>query len=379
MAEPRPPDTETQTTGPSWRSWMVVFLLLGVIWLLVDRYRYVIYDPNAEPRAITPRGDLAGDEKNNIEVFQNASPSVVYITSLAIQRDRFSMNLLEIPQGTGSGFIWDSSGHVITNFHVIQNASGAKVTLADHSTWDARLVGAAPDQDLAVLSINAPKNRLRPLPIGRSTGLQVGQNVFAIGNPFGLDQTLTTGIISALGREIDAVSGRTIPDVIQTDAAINPGNSGGPLLDSAGRLIGVNTAIYSPSGSSAGIGFAVPVDAVNRVVPQLIRHGRVVRPGLGARFANDATAQRMGIDGVLTVDVVEGSAAAAAGLVGTQRDRQGRLILGDIIVGIEEEPVGSLDDLMRLLDQYKVGDTVRVVIVRHGQRMTLPVTLQALN
>ncbi len=346
---------------------------------MVDRYRYVIYDPDAVPRAITPRGDLAGDEKTNIEVFQNASPSVVYITSVALQRDRFSMNLLEIPQGTGSGFIWDASGHVITNFHVIQNAGGAKVTLADHSTWGARLVGVAPDQDLAVLSINAPRNRLKPLPIGRSTGLQVGQNVFAIGNPFGLDQTLTTGIISALGREINAVSGRTIPDVIQTDAAINPGNSGGPLLDSAGRLIGVNTAIYSPSGSSAGIGFAVPVDTVNRVVPQLIRHGRVVRPGLGGRFANDATAQRMGIDGVLTVDVAEGSAAHAAGLVGMRRNRQGQLILGDIIVGIEADAVGSLDDLMRVLGQYRVGDTVQVLIVRDGRRQILPVTLQALD
>lgn len=379
MHEHRRPEPTAPPPGPSWRSWMIIFLVIGVIWLMVDRYRYVIYDPDAVPRAITPRGDLAGDEKTNIEVFQNASPSVVYITSVALQRDRFSMNLLEIPQGTGSGFIWDASGHVITNFHVIQNAGGAKVTLADHSTWDARLVGVAPDQDLAVLSINAPRNRLKPLPIGRSTGLQVGQNVFAIGNPFGLDQTLTTGIISALGREINAVSGRTIPDVIQTDAAINPGNSGGPLLDSAGRLIGVNTAIYSPSGSSAGIGFAVPVDTVNRVVPQLIRHGRVVRPGLGGRFANDATAQRMGIDGVLTVDVAEGSAAHAAGLVGMRRNRQGQLILGDIIVGIEADAVRSLDDLMRVLGQYRVGDTVQVLIVRDGRRQILLVTLQALD
>jgi S1-C subfamily serine protease len=358
---------------------MVLLLMLGVVWLLVDRYRYVIYDPTAAPRPITPRGDLAGDEQTNIEVFQQASPSVVYITSLAIQRDRFTLNLLEIPQGTGSGFIWDEDGHVITNFHVIQNAAGAKVTLADHSTWDARLVGMAPDQDLAVLSINAPPKLLRPLPIGRSTGLQVGQNVFAIGNPFGLDQTLTTGIISALGREINAVSGRTIPDVIQTDAAINPGNSGGPLLDSAGRLIGVNTAIYSPSGSSAGIGFAVPVDTVNRVVPQLIRHGRVIRPGLGGRFANDATAQRMGINGVLTVEVTEGSAAAAAGLQGMRRNRQGDLILGDVIVEIDQEPIASLDDMMRVLDQYNVGDTVSVVVLRNGRRLTLPVTLEALN
>ena len=217
------------------------------------------------------------------------------------------------------------------------------------------------------------------MPIGRSTNLQVGQNVFAIGNPFGLDQTLTTGIISALGREIESVSGRTIPDVIQTDAAINPGNSGGPLLDSAGRLIGVNTAIYSPSGSSAGIGFAVPVDTVNRVAPQLIRHGRVIRPGLGGRFANDATARRLGIDGVLTMEVAQGGAAAKAGLRGMQRNRRGEWILGDIIVGIDGEPVESLDDLMRVLDQHNVGDTVQVAVLRDGRRTTLAVTLQALD
>ena len=379
MREPPRPNPEGQPNGFKWRSWIVLLLLVGVLWLLLDRYRYVIYDSEATPRAVTPRGDLAGDEKTNIEVFQNASPSVVYITSLAIQRDRFSFNLHEIPRGTGSGFIWDDNGHVITNFHVIQNASGAKVTLADQSTWDARLVGTAPDQDLAVLSIDAPRHLLKPLPIGRSTNLQVGQNVFAIGNPFGLDQTLTTGIISALGREIESVSGRTIPDVIQTDAAINPGNSGGPLLDSAGRLIGVNTAIYSPSGSSAGIGFAVPVDTVNRVAPQLIRHGRVIRPGLGGRFANDVTARRLGIDGVLTMEVVQGGAAAKAGLRGMQRNRRGDWILGDIIVGIDGEPVESLDDLMRALDQHNVGDTVQVAVLRDGRRLTLAVTLQALD
>ena len=379
MREPPRPNPEGQPNGFKWRSWIVLLLLVGVLWLLLDRYRYVIYDSEATPRAVTPRGDLAGDEKTNIEVFQNASPSVVYITSLAIQRDRFSLNLHEIPRGTGSGFIWDDNGHVITNFHVIQNASGAKVTLADQSTWDARLVGTAPDQDLAVLSIDAPRHLLKPLPIGRSTNLQVGQNVFAIGNPFGLDQTLTTGIISALGREIESVSGRTIPDVIQTDAAINPGNSGGPLLDSAGRLIGVNTAIYSPSGSSAGIGFAVPVDTVNRVAPQLIRHGRVIRPGLGGRFANDVTARRLGIDGVLTMEVVQGGAAAQAGLRGMQRNRRGDWILGDIIVGIDGEPVESLDDLMRALDQHNVGDTVQVAVLRDGRRLTLAVTLQALD
>jgi S1-C subfamily serine protease len=253
------------------------------------------------------------------------------------------------------------------------------VTLADNSTWDAQLVGIAPDQDLALLSIKAPQSRLTPIPIGTSADLQVGQKVFAIGNPFGLDQTLTTGIISALGRELPAVTGRTIAGAIQIDAAINPGNSGGPLLDSAGRLIGVNTAIYSPSGASAGIGFAVPVDTVNRVAPQLIRHGRVIRPGLGARIADDATARRLGLSGVLIIEASKGGAAEAAGLRGTRRDDEGRLVLGDIVVGVDTAPVTSINDLFNALDKYKVGDTVTVAILRDDARLTVPVTLQALQ
>jgi S1-C subfamily serine protease len=237
----------------------------------------------------------------------------------------------------------------------------------------------APDQDVAVLRIQAPKNALKPLAIGTSADLQVGQRVFAIGNPFGLDQTLTTGIISALGREIDAVTGRTISGVIQTDAAINPGNSGGPLLDSAGRLIGVNTAIYSPSGSNAGIGFAVPVDTVNRVVPQLIKHGRVIRPGLGVRIADDTTARRLGVKGVLIMQVDKSSAAEAAGLRGTQRDAGGRVILGDVIVGIASDPVASSEDLLNALDKHQIGETVKVSILRDGNRSTVPVTLQTLR
>jgi S1-C subfamily serine protease len=349
-----------------------------VVWSLTGRFQAHEHNPNAIPRTIAPRGDLAADEQTTIELFRNASPSVAYITTLAYQRDAFNLNLFEIPQGTGSGFVWDQEGHIITNFHVIQEASGAKVTLADNSDWDAQLVGVAPDQDLAVLSIKAPAERLHPIPVGTSANLQVGQKVFAIGNPFGLDQTLTTGIISALGREIQARTGRDITGVIQTDAAINPGNSGGPLLDSASRLIGVNTAIFSPSGSSAGIGFAVPVDTVNRVVPQLLRHGRVIRPGLGVRIADDATAARLGILGVLIFDVTEGS-AAAAGLRGTRRDNQGRLILGDVIVAIDDTAVTSMNDLMTVLDTYKVGDQVTVAVQRDGERLTVPMTLEAVS
>jgi len=242
--------------------------------------------PRAAPRPVAARGDLAADEQATIALFKQASPSVVYITTLARRLVGY-FDVTEVPQGTGSGFLWDGSGHVVTNFHVIQGASAARVTLHDGSEWTATLVGASPDHDLAVLRIAAPRQRLAPILVGRSGDLQVGQRVFAIGNPFGLDFTLTTGIVSALGRSIPSLTGRKIEDVIQTDAAINPGNSGGPLLDSAGRLVGVNTQIASPSGASAGIGFAVPVDTVNRVVPQLIAHGKLARPWLGIAAAGD--------------------------------------------------------------------------------------------
>ena len=362
-----------------WLVWCVFLLGVALAWMFARGYFDNFHDPDAVPRVVTPRGDLAAEEKSNIELFRLSSPSVVYITRLAMRRDRFSLNLFEIPQGTGSGFVWNDQGHVITNFHVIQGASALRVTLADNSEWDARVVGMAPDQDLAVLFINAPKSRLKPIAVGQSANLLVGQRVFAIGNPFGLDQTLTTGIISALGREINGASGRKISGVIQTDAAINPGNSGGPLLDSAGRLIGVNTAIFSPSGSNAGIGFAVPVDTVNRVVPQLLRHGRVIRPGLGIHVADRGTAERFGVRGVLIIRVQKGSAAEGAGLRGTGRNRAGSLVLGDVIVGVGEKSVTSLNELLDVLDEHKVGDVVEVHLMRDGNRMSLNIKLQALS
>ncbi|MEE9148624.1 MAG: trypsin-like peptidase domain-containing protein [Candidatus Tectomicrobia bacterium] len=361
------------------RFWMLALLIAALIWLVGSRNSSRFFDPNAVPRTVTPRGDLAADEQATVKLFRQASLSVVYITTVALRRDFFNLNLSEIPQGSGSGFIWDQEGHVITNFHVIRDASSAKITLADQSVWDAQLVGAAPDKDLVVLYIDAPKSRLKPLAIGTSNDLLVGQKVFAIGNPFGLDQTLTTGIISALGREITSVSNRTITGVIQTDAAINPGNSGGPLLDSAGRLIGVNTAIYSPSGASAGIGFAVPVNTVNRVVPQLIRHGRVIRPGLGVRVADDAAARRLELPGVLILRIEAGGGARAAGLRGTRRNASGRWILGDVIVGLESERVETSDDLLNALEKHQVGDTIQVEILRGGERLSVPVRLQAMR
>ncbi len=368
-------------SGVHRRSWLLLaWLLLGLVWTLGSRAQGQVRNPNAVPRAVTPREALKPEERATIALFRQASPSVVFITTLARQRDLFSLNMSELPQGSGSGFIWDQEGHIITNFHVIQDASGAKVTLADHSEWDAQLVGVAPDQDLAVLYIKAPKNQLKPLAIGTSADLEVGQSVFAIGNPFGLDQTLTTGIISALGREMPARTGRTIAGVIQTDASINPGNSGGPLLDSSGRLIGVNTAIYSPSGSSAGIGFAVPVDTVNRIVPQVIRQGEITRPGLrGVRLGDDRVSRRLNLPGVLILDISKGSAAEAAGLRGTWSDARGRVALGDIIVGIDSDRVETSNDLFNALEKHAVGETVKVTVVRGEARLAVPVKLQVVR
>ena len=336
-------------------------------------------DPRAAPRTVTARGELFSDERSTINLFRQASPAVVNITAIGVERDLFTLNLYQIPQGTGSGFVWDINGDIITNFHVIQNADSAQVTLADQSNWKARVVGVAPDKDLAVLRIDAPSNRLRPIPIGTSKDLQVGQSVYAIGNPFGLDQTLTTGVISALNREIESVTRRPIQGVIQSDAAINPGNSGGPLLDSAGRLIGVNTAIYSPSGTSAGIGFAIPVDTVNRIVPELIRSGKIIRPGLGIQIADDQIAQRLGVTGILVVDVARGSAAAKAGIQPTRRDAEGRLRLGDVITAVDGKKVESPNDLYLLLEKYKIGDAVNISILRNGKTVQAKVALEAVQ
>ena len=323
------------------------------------------------------RPELAAEERATISLFERASPSVVYITSLAQRQDYFSMNVQQIPQGSGSGFIWDRQGHVVTNYHVIQGASAAQVTLSDQSTWDAELVGYAEEKDLAVLRIRAPQDRLRPLPLGNSDNLRVGQGVFAIGNPFGLDQTLTTGIVSALGREIQSVRGTPIRDVVQTDAAINPGNSGGPLLDSAGRLIGVNTAIYSPSGAYAGIGFAIPEHSVRWVVPDLIRYGRVNRPTLGVQLANDAAVRQLGLEGALIMEVTRGSGAERAGLRSTRRGRGRSIELGDVIQSIDGKPIESSGDLILALEERKAGDVVRVGILRDGRRQEVQVRLDA--
>ncbi len=373
---------QSSTAGTSQRqTWMAVLLLILAALFLYTQVRNWfagVYDKGAVPRAVTPRGDLAEDEKGTIDLFKATSPSVVYITSLAVQPDFFSFRALEIPRGTGSGFIWDRDGYIVTNYHVIAESQAARVTLADQSMWSARLVGAEPDKDIAVLKIDAPSHVLPPIAIGTSSDLLVGQKVFAIGNPFGFDQTLTTGVISGLGREIVSGTNRPIQGVIQTDAAINPGNSGGPLLDSAGRVIGINTAIVSPSGAYAGVGFAVPIDVVNRIVPRLIRGERIQKPGLGVLIADDYLARRLGLEGVLIRDVMEGSAAERAGLRPTRRSRAGRIILGDVIVGADGKPVRDSGDLFRILDDHEVGDTVSVTVRRDDREIQVPVTLQPL-
>jgi S1-C subfamily serine protease len=333
---------------------------------------------DAVPRPVTARGALAPDELNNIEVFRKSSPSVVHITTLETQRDLFTLNVQQVQRGSGTGFIWDDSGHIVTNFHVIQGASGARVTLADQSTHPAKLVGAFADRDLAVLKIDVPPARLPPIAMGSSRDLIVGQKVYAIGNPFGLDQTLTTGIVSALNREIDAANGRTIRGVVQTDAAINPGNSGGPLLDSASRLIGVNTAIYSPSGASAGIGFAIPVDEVNRIVPRLIRDGRFVRPTLGIAGGTPQLSRALKLPrGVALVQVGPQSPAARAGLQVFRRAADGSVLAGDVITAVNDEAVSDMDDLLQVLERRQAGDTVSLSVWRAGQTRKLSVVLAA--
>ncbi|MCA1926710.1 MAG: trypsin-like peptidase domain-containing protein [Thiobacillus sp.] len=335
--------------------------------------------PEAVPRTVTARGDLAADEKTTIELFEKARGSVVYISTRAQVMDVWTRNVFSVPRGTGSGFIWDNAGHVITNFHVIEGASEATVKLADGRSFKAALVGASPAHDIAVLKIGVGFKRPPPVPVGTSGDLKVGQKVFAIGNPFGLDWTLTTGIVSALDRSLGGENGNIIEHLIQTDAAINPGNSGGPLLDSAGRLIGINTAIYSPSGASAGIGFAVPVDTVNRVVPQLVRNGKYIRPALGIEVdegLNERLTRLLGVEGVVILRVAPDSAAAAAGLRGATVSRDGGIVPGDVIVAIEDRPVRSVAELLSSLDDYAVGDTVRVTVLRAGQKTNVPAVLQ---
>ena len=365
------------------RSGVATLSLLAGIMLGIYAYHNAgsFLNYQAESKQITPRGPLRASEQTNVDIFEKAAPSVVFITTKKRGWYMSRYNVQEIPQGTGSGFMWDDKGHIVTNFHVIQGGNTFEVVLHDQASYDATLVGVYPDKDLAVLRIDAPASVLKPLSIGTTADLKVGQDVLAIGNPFGLDHSLTTGIVSALDRTLESVNQRKIDGVIQTDAAINPGNSGGPLLDSAGRLIGVNTQIYSTSGSSAGIGFAIPVDTVNEAVPLLIRDGRIARPGLGIHpYPQNARLMRyLGLRGLLIEKVAVGGAGEAAGLRGIRYRRDGSPVLGDIITAINEKPVQNLKDLSDVLDGFKVGQKVTVEFIRDSVNLKVDVQLQPVN
>lgn len=365
----------------NWRVILTLALLVaaffaGAAWKGKDSTTAIALAEEGLKRNIAPRADLTSAEQHTIQLFQKAAPSVCFITTTAVRKDFWTRNIMEIPQGTGSGFVWDRNGHVVTNYHVIQGEGNrVKVTLADRSSWDAEIVGIAPEKDLAVLRIKTAAGQLTPIPIGTSEDLLVGQAVYAIGNPFGLDQTLTTGIVSALGREIESVGGFPIRDVIQSDAAINPGNSGGPLLDSSGRLIGVNTAIYSPSGASAGIGFSIPVSVVRWVIPELIRYGRIKRPTMGIEVLPTADSKRYNFEGPLVMSVTPGGAAERAGVRSTRRDRNGDIILGDIIVAMNGKAVKNYEELVLELEKYEPGQQIKLTVMRDRRELTLPLTL----
>ena len=334
----------------------------------------------AAPRPITPRGPLTPEEKSNIAVFEAAKASVVYISTTERVMDYWTLNVQTVPYGTGSGFIWDTEGHVVTNLHVVAGAAAATVRLSDGKDYPATLVGLSKTHDMAVLQIQIPTKSAAPIPIGTSHDLQAGQKVYAIGNPFGLDWTLTTGIVSALDRSLTGENGVLIQHLIQTDAAINPGNSGGPLLDSAGRLIGMNTAIYSPSGASAGVGFAVPVDMVNRVVPELIAKGYYASPGLGVQTNESLSrtvARQLGVTGAAILRIKPGGPAEQAGLKGARIGRRNTIYPGDVIVALDGKDVDSGARLLALLDDHKAGEVVQLTVWRDGKKIQVPVTLRS--
>ncbi len=336
---------------------------------------------SATPSAKAQFEALMAYEQALIALFERSRDSVVFINTTRTVRDAWTRNIMTVPRGSGSGFLWDDRGHVVTNFHVIEGASRATLTLADGRQYPARLVGASAAHDLAVLKIDTDFKRPTPVPLGTSSDLKVGQHVFAIGNPFGLDWTLTTGVISALNRSLPNENRtRIIEDLIQTDAAINPGNSGGPLLDSRGRLIGINTAIYSPSGASAGIGFAVPVDTVKRVVPQLIQTGKYNPPVLGIEIddpLNRRLVQAFGIEGVFILNVQPGSGAQRAGLRAASRDARGAFVAGDIIVAVNDQTIPDVAKLLSTLDAFSAGQTVTLTIRREQRNLRVPVVLQS--
>jgi S1-C subfamily serine protease len=330
---------------------------------------------------VTPpsEGYRTEDERNSIDVFRAAAQSTVFVTQTRVVVDYFEGTASEVQAGSGTGFVWSKEGHVVTNYHVIKGAKTLTVTLQDHRTFEADVVGAEPRKDIAVLKLREPPANLVPIHVReKQLPLEVGQKAIAIGNPFGLDQTLTTGVVSALGREVQGIGGVTIRDMVQTDAAINPGNSGGPLLDSSGSLIGMNTMIYSQSGSSAGIGFAVPASAIKRVVPQIITSGQAESVGLGVQIdPSQRLERRLRMKGVIVLQVVPGSPAERAGLQGVKRSARG-IALGDVIIGVNDSSIDDYDDLYNTLDHYKPGDRVTLSVRREEGAIKVPIDLIAL-
>jgi 2-alkenal reductase len=353
---------------------IIVFLVIAASFYLWERSNNQQKTVENYTREISPRGDLADFEQTTISIFNAAAPSVVYIFTENAVSGIFGTR--ELRQGAGSGFLWDREGHIVTNFHVIEGARRIQVRLDSGEAVDANYVGGTPDYDLAVIRLRRNISSIQPIPIGKSEDLQVGQAVLAIGNPFGLSRTLTTGVISALDRRLPTATGREVVGAIQTDAAINPGNSGGPLIDSSGRLIGVNTAIISGSGSSAGIGFAVPVDVVNQVVPQLIAKGKFPRPGIGIIVLDEEIAARLGVVGVVIDRVVSGSAAERSGLIGIDYRRR---ILGDIIVAVEDRPIANMDDFIKSLGNAEIGDVINLQVQRGGNLRKVAVTVMDIS
>ena len=373
----------TSFTNPKLVKLARILIIVVIVWIVADFLgikpsRFMQPKVGIRP-VVQPIGDLGADERSNMQIFEQTAPSVTYITNKRFQKGFFSFNVMEVPQGTGSGFLWDDKGHIVTNNHVIHEADEIEVKMQNGKRYEASVVGKDPDHDLAVLQINAMNLNIAPLMIGSSNDLRVGQKVLAIGNPFGLDSTLTTGIISALGRTIQSMTKRYIHNVIQTDAAINPGNSGGPLLDSFGRLIGVNTAIMSPSGTYSGVGFAVPVDTVNRIVTKLMNYGKVGRPGFGISLIPEHIMSRAGVEGVGILEVYKGSSAEEAGLREVKRLPNGRIEMGDIIIECDGSQVRKSADLIRILDRHEVGDEVDIVIIRNGVKRSVRIAIQSIN
>lgn len=379
------PDANMQSSFPATLANLFRFVLYGAIIFFIALYvlqRYPALFVGADsgtPRTVTPKGKLSEFERSTIDLFKNASPSVVNISTVIQQINPWTRDVTRIPKGSGSGFFWNDKGYIVTNYHVLEGASEAWVGLKNKGNLRATLVGASAEHDLAVLRILTPFSQTVPLPLGSSQDLQVGQSVFVIGNPFGLDHTLTTGVISALNRSIATSPGNQLDDLIQTDAAVNPGNSGGPLLDSSGRLIGINTAIFSPSGASAGIGFAVPVDTINRVVPMLIAKGRYLPPILG--IVSDDKISRivtreLNVTGLLILEVKPGYPAQQAGLKGSRLDANGNIVPGDIIQAVGDKTVHDMKSLLDALSDYSAGDRVAIKAWRNGETISVEATLK---